>query len=287
MASQKESLNFDYYKNAVIPPPETASEVVKYTRIAIDSKNRNKSLFPNANKYEIKLSNEVSDVMSAKLINADVPLSMYLINKYFDTLVVSQNDVTHNVQLEHGDYNELDLATMITRVLNTSIGDEQFAISYNKYKDNYTFTSKDAFTLTFGISSNSLDALLGYDKDIYTSAPSGDSPYTHVITGDYRKSFDYNNCIIMYIDQFDCYQSPANEMDRCFAVLPSVYNSLSISDHPELIKTFSPPIPRMTKLVIQFYDRFGNPYDFSNMEHRFELLITSHKQGRRYNSIFT
>lgn len=287
MASHNDLRNFDYFKNAVIPPPESPSELIKYTRIAIDSKNRNKSLHPNANKYEIKLSNEVSDVMSAKLINADIPMSMYLINKYFDTLVVSQNDVTHNVQLEHGDYKELELASMITRLLNTAFGDTQFVVSYNQYKDNYTFTSKDAFALTFGSSQNSLDALLGFNKDVYTSTPSGDSPYNHVITGDYRRNFDYNNCVIMYIDQFDCYQSPANEMDRCFAILPSVYSLLSMSDHPELIKTFSPPIPRLTKLVVQFYDRFGNLYDFNNLEHRFELLITSHKQGRRYNSIFT
>lgn len=286
MASLNETAKFDYYNNAVIPPPVSPIEVTKYTRIAIDSKSRNKSLFPNANKYEIKLNNEVSDVMSAKLINADIPLSMYLINQYFDTLVVTQNDVTHNIQLEHGDYNEVELASMITNVLN-SVFEDQFSVSYNQNKDNYTFASKNAFTLTFGESSNSLDALLGFDKTIYTSTASGNTPYDYVITGTYRKNFNYNNCVIMYIDQFDCYQSPANEMDRCFAILPSVYNLLSMADHPELIKTFSPPIPRLTKLIVRFLDRFGNLYDFSNLEHRFELLITSHKQGRRYNSIFT
>jgi hypothetical protein len=286
MASQDETFKFDYYNNAVIPPPLSPSEVIKYTRIAIDSKTRDKSLFPNANKYEIKLNNEVSDVMSAKLINADIPMSMYLINQYFDTLVVTQNGTTQNIQLEHGDYNEVDLATMITDSLN-NVFEDQFAVSYNKNKDNFTFRSKTAFTLTFGTSSNSLDALLGFDKAVYTSTAIGVSPYNHVITGTYRKNFTYNNCVIMYIDQFDCYHSPANEMDRCFAILPSVYSLLSISDHPELIKTFSPPIPRLTKLIVKFLDRFGNLYDFNNLEHRFELLLTSHKQGRRYNSIFT
>jgi hypothetical protein len=61
---------------------------------------------------------------------------------------------------------------------------------------------------------------------------------------------------------------------------------LNISAAPELIKIFSPPIPRLTKLVITFLDRYGNPYDFCNMEHRFEILVKSHKQARKYCHIF-
>jgi hypothetical protein len=276
-----------YFQNALIPPPEEKSEVVKYTRIAIDSKDRNKSLYPNANKYEIKLSDDINDVISAKLINADIPLSMYLINMYFDTLTVQQGEVTYNIQLEHGDYTATELATLLTETLNNQFGANSFGVSYNTNKDNFTFVSTDTFSLIFGESDNSLDVVLGFGKRQYVSSQIGSAPLTHVIKGEYRKNFEHNNCAIMYIEQFDNYKSPSNEIDRCFAILPSVYTLLNVSDSADLIKVFSPPIPRMAKLVVSFLDRYGNPYDFSNLEHRFEILVKSHKQARRYNQIFS
>lgn len=275
-----------FFKNALIPPPEMKSEVIKYTRVAIDSKDRDKSLFPNANSYEIKLNNEIDDVVSAKLINADIPLSMYLINKYFDTLTIEYNGSTHNITLEHGDYQDTPLATMITTALNNTFGANTFIVTYNANKDNYVFASTNEFSLVFGASKNSLDALLGFGKRTYVSSMTGDAPYTHIIKGEYRKNFDYNNYLIMYIDQFDSYHSPTNEIDKCFAILPAVYTMLNISAAPKLIKVFSPPIPRLTKLVVSFLDRYGNPYDFCNIEHRFEILVKSHKQARKYSKIF-
>lgn len=279
--------SFDvYYQNALIPPPESKSEVLKYTRVAIDSKDRDKTLFPNPNSYEIKLSNEIFDVISAKLINADIPLSMYMINQYFDTLLVHVGSTTYTVQLDHGDYTETQLATSLTDTINNQIGSNYFQVTYNARKDNFTFASSQSFSLRFGDSANNLADLLGFNKITYVSNTGGSSPYTNIINGEYRKNFKYNNYIIMYIDHFDTYQSPTNDVDRCFAIIPAIYTTLNISDKNDLIKVFSPPVPRMTKLIISFYDRYGNPYDFHNINHRFELLIQSHKHPRKYGQIF-
>lgn len=272
---------YDYNKHALIPPPETILEGTKHTRIAIDSKDRNKSLHKNPNSYEIKLDTDVNDVISAKLINADIPMSMYMINKYFDTITLVFNGTTYNVQLDHGNYTESEFATMVSQKLN-EVSPETFNVSYNRIRDGFKFASTQPFSLVFGNQANSLDALLGFAKDTYDSDDTGSAPYTYEIKSQYRKNFNFNNCVIMYIEQFDNYISPSEIMDRCFAILPSVYNWLSIADHPELIKAFSPPIPRLNKLIVSFYDRYGNPYDFQNMEHRFELVLTSHKQARRY-----
>jgi hypothetical protein len=286
MNTTKIELNEHYIKNAIIPPPETPGEVIKYTRIAIDSKDRNKTLHPFANKYEIRLNNEVTDVMSAKLKSADIPLSMYLINDYFNTLYLSYDGMSYNVVLDKGNYTETSLATMMTTKLNNAVGSNVFQVTYNTATDNYTFACHNIFTLTFGTSKNSLDALLGFAKEQYTATNTGSDPFDYIIRSPYRKNFNYNNYLIMYIDQFDIIQSPSTELDRCFAIIPSVYTQLSMSDHPDIIKVFSPPIPRLTRLIIRFLDRYGNPYDFQNMEHRFELLLQSNKQARKYNSIF-
>jgi hypothetical protein len=281
-----EDISSHYIKNAIIPPPETSSEVIKYTRIVVDSKDRDKSLYPLANKYEMKLPNEVSDVMSAKLISADIPLSMYMVNDFFNTLNIVYNGSPYNIVLDNGDYTDGGLATMMTTRLNAVVGSNTFSVSYNANTDNYTFAAAQSFSMTFGGSKNSLDTLLGFEKQQYTSSATGSAPFANVIKSVYRKNLKYNNYAIMYIDQFDNYQSPSTELDRCFAVIPSVYNQQSFSDHPELKKVFSPPIPRLTRLFVRFLDRYGNPYDFENIEHRFEILLCSNKQARKYNSIF-
>jgi hypothetical protein len=272
---------YDYGKHALIPPPESILEGTKHTRIAIDSKDRNRSLYAKPNSYVINLDSDVNDVISAKLINADIPMSMYLINKFFDTITLVFNGTTYQVKLEHGNYNENEFAAMVTMKFNT-ISAETFNVSYNRIRDGFTFGSTQPFSLIFGNQANSLEAMIGFGKETYNATATGSAPYTYEVRSVYRKNFNFNNCVIMYIEQFDNYISPSEIMDRCFAILPSVYNWLSIADHPELIKSFSPPIPRLNKLIISFYDRYGNPYDFQNMEHRFELVLTSHKQARRY-----
>lgn len=282
-----EDVTAHYIKNAIIPPPETPSEIVKYTRIVIDSKDRNKNLHPLANQYEMRLPSEVTDVISAKLMSADIPLSMYLVNDYFNTLNLVYDGQDYTVVLDKGDYTNVGLATMITTRINTVIGSSSFEVSYNSITDNYVFKADEAFSVVFDASKNNLGAMLGFASNtVYPSSNIGSHHLSHVVKSVYRKNFNFNNHIIMYIDQFDNYQSPSTELDRCFAIIPPVYTQMNFSDHPDLIKVFSPPIPRLTRLIVRFFDRYGNPYDFQNMEHRFELLLQSNKQGRKYNSIF-
>lgn len=274
-----------YWHNAVIPPPEVPTEVLKNVRLVIDSKDRNTSLYPEQNAYEVKLPDEYNDVTTAKLINADITLVMYLINKYFDKIYVNIGNSIYTIQLDHGDYTPETLATAITNKLNAlNLG--TFSVSYSSQKDNFIFTSDVAFSLDFTTPKNNIHSILGFAKGSYSSSQIGSAPLPHVVNAPYRKNFNHNNCIIMYIDQFDTYHSPTTEMNKCFAIIPSVYRNLNISDNAEITKVFSPPIPKLSRLMIKFFDRYGNPYDFQNTEHRFEIILTSHKQPRKYNSIF-
>lgn len=271
-----------FWKNAVIPPPEMPTEVLKNVRLVVDSKDRNSGLYPEQNAYEVKLPDEYNDVTTAKLINADIPLSMYMVNKYYDSFSVVVSNTTYTVSLEHGDYTTSSLVTALTDELNNlNIG--VFSVTYDEKKDNFKFIGQYAFSLIFGSNQNSIHALLGFAKGTYQSSQIAND---NVIRAPYRKNFNYNNCIIMYIDHFDTYHSSTTEMNKCFAILPFVYRNLNIADVADITKVFSPPIPKLSKLMIKFFDRFGNPYDFQNTDHRFEIMLTSHKQARKYKSIF-
>ena len=137
----------------------------------------------------------------------------------------------------------------------------------------------------FNKQKNTLAYLLGFreNKD-YTSVSIGGGQYE--LEAEFKCNFDYNNFVIMDIDQFDILKSIDSELNRTFAIIPKVYNIQNVIDSPQYIKRFSPPIGKLNKIRIRIYDRFGNDYDFQNQDHRFELLLTSFKQQRKYGNIF-
>lgn len=284
---QNEELKRLYQENAVIAPPEAKEkEGTRSTRVVVDSKDRDKSLFKNPNAYEIVFDDQIEDVVSAKLLNIKVPLSQYMVNKYFDTINVKVGTTSYDIAIPHGMYNVDNLATATSDALNSVISSGQFQVTYDSVKDNFVFKSSTTFVLSFP---NDVSRLYGFaEKTEYVSSQPIDvgSPFKNVVVPPFRKDFEYNNYVVMTIDQFDINKSTNSNLVRSFAILTLDYSTLNISDAPQITKSFSPPISRLQKLRIRFFDRFGNPYDFNNMEHHFEMVFESLKQQRKYTSIF-
>lgn len=279
----------EYVSYAVIPPPQSKDleGSRKYTRVVIDSKDRNASLFPNPNDYEVTLDDDINDVISAQLISADVPLPMYIINEHFCTLHVRVGGSLTEVVLDKGDWDAGNntLPFMIEQRLN-AVFPSTFKVEYNGNLDNYMFMATVPFELDFTTQPNTLHALLGFKKKVYVSTTSGVAPYSNQIVSEYRRNLDFNNYAVLYIDQFDLNRSASNVTNRSFAIIPkSPYQFLSITDDVKIIKNFTPPIPRLSKIKIRFLDRYGNAYDFQNMDHRLEILFTSFRQSRKYMDI--
>lgn len=277
----------EYIQNAIIPPPQELAATEpkhKYTRIVIDSKDRDITLFPDPNKYEIRFDDDIDDVVSAQLLSIDIPLSSYMINKFFCEFDVTISGNMSTVVLDEGDYTATSLATMVQSKLNAI--SNNFEVTYDEIKDNYIFKSQVPFSISFVNQTNSLHQLFGFKKDTYTSTATGTVPYTNVVKSLYRRNFKFNNYIIMNIEQFDINKSNSNLIQKSFAIIIDNYSNVNLGDEPKIIKTFSPPVPRLAKIRISFKDRYGNPYDFQNMDHRLELLFTSYKQKRKYQNIF-
>lgn len=276
----------DYYQHALIKPPKDdtfADNSSKYTRIVIDSRVRNKTLFPKQNDYEIPFEDDINDCYSAKLLYIDLPFPMYLINSNFNKLYFKVGATSYTATIAQGDYSApADLATAMTTAMNAALP-STFQVTYNSNLDNFKFNANTAFTLVFSNVSNPLNQLLGFSDKDYTSVADPSTPaYANLVASEFRKNYEYNNYIIMDIDQFDLLKSIDRDLNKSFAIIPKNYSTLNICDEFAIEKFFSPPIARMTKLRVRFYDRFGNPYDFQNMDHRFEILVTSFKQRRKY-----
>jgi hypothetical protein len=209
-------------------------------------------------------------------------MSQYLINNNFKTLYFKVGVTQYSADIDIGDYTATELATAMTTAMNAVLP-TTFSVTYNSKRDNFKFNATTAFTLLFNNMSNSLCYLLGFSstKD-YVSSPDTTPTYSNLVASEYRKNFEYNNYLILDIDQFDLLKSIDRNLNKSFAIIPKSYVNINLCDDLNIIKYFSPPIARMTKLRIRFYDKFGNPYDFQNMDHRFELVMTSFKQKRKY-----
>lgn len=289
----------EFEKHAIIKPPEHDDFIEndkKFTRVAVDSYYRNQVEYPDPNNYYFDFEDDINDVASAKLISMEVPLSTYTINKYFNKLVVGQktdeavavtidkDGVYHNmteitVTLNEGNYDVNTLADMIETQLNHAGLRGTFTVTYNSILDKYTFSSNKDFWLFF-TKTNSLHPLLGFKKQVYASNVS------HIIVAPYRCNLDFNNYIVMCIDQFDNNKSNLKPLHRSFAIIGKNYGNLNIADEPNIMKSFNPPLARLARIHITFFDKYGNPYDFQNMDHRFEILFQSYKQRRKYQGIF-
>lgn len=289
MNVQNEDFHQSFIDKAVILPPESKPdfEVYKrFTRVVIDSKDRDTDLFPNTNAYEITLDDDIEDVLQVQLLNIDIPLSTYLVNNHFRTFLVSTSNAIQytEVTLDIGNYSDTELAIELEKALNTAFSGDTFRVEYVKKTDNFLIKSTHQFSVQF---QNALALLLGFQESvIYMSQSTGVAPWTNTIQSPNRSNFKYNNYAVMTIDQFDINKSNNNTLNKSFAIIMNNYSSMNISDDPQIVKRFSPPLSRLTKLRIKFYDRFGNPYDFNGLDHRFELLFESFKQKRKYQNIF-
>lgn len=279
----------DFYNNAVIEPPKEFmfyENNKKYTRIVIDSKDRDQNQYENPNDYTIVLDDDINDVVSAQLVSADVPFTSYMINENFNKLYVTIGGNTYTITLTIGDYTTSTLASHMESMLNALLA-SNFSVSYDSIKDNFRFRSKVVFSLVFQGVTNPLNSLLGFKQQTYTSTVSSEQDaFVNVIQSPYRKNTDYNKYIYLVIEQFDLNKGNAKPINKSYAALTEQYTQLSINDRPKIVKYFAPSIPRLSKLKISFYDRYGNKYDFQNQDHRLEFIFTSFKQKSKYQNIF-
>jgi hypothetical protein len=262
-----------YYSNSIIKPPTEAISDKKKYHMVIDSYLRNKNLFPNPNDYSIDFYSDLNNVISVKLINIDLPFSSYLINVNCGSFIMSYNGGSLvTISLDYGDYTASELVTMIQSKINSAYGSAVVSISYNSNQDKFQFTSANGFVIKFD---NYLKEILGFINDTNNSV-------SNVLTAPYRKNFEINNYIVMQIEQFNVLDNENKLLKDSFAIIPKTYTSYNLHDDDiHYKKTFTPPIARLAKIRVKFLDRFGNLYDFQNIDHRFEIIFETHHSYRK------
>ena len=190
------------YDQHIIKPPERNKTHGRISdKLIVDSRDRDKTVYPKPNKYRYNIKDEYKDVISVELVLADIPNSVYNINEGNNQIILNSGDDINNLDncikftLPVGEYTNQSFLD----VLNGSKGNifEKFADSgayFNFYEDPDTNLIKIqsnkpfSFNLDYNIGDkfikcnqgdinkyyesigyNSIDRTLGFIRKLYTA----------------------------------------------------------------------------------------------------------------------
>lgn len=146
--------------------------------INIDSRQRTIEKYPNSNSFVVNNINEYRNVIYARLLTAETPVTDFNINEYNNKITFVDDGITYNVELPVGDYTTDDLLTQLDLVINGAGA-----------SNTYTFTiSSGILTITGGggtLPYQFLFATGPFSDTIQTSSTTGDTQIIH--HGDARR----------------------------------------------------------------------------------------------------
>lgn len=297
---------FDFVNSTIIKPPtHDQKNAIKFTRLVIDSRDRNNDQHPTPSDYVIELLESIPDVMSAKLVHLDVPFSNYIINKTNNRIDIEIDGIRYTGHVEEGDWTEDKLGMKVCECLLATTGIE-FYYEYNVYKKKLTFWSNIVFTFVFKADQvyvyddsskmvpymrDTIGQILGFGIKMYSSTSALHQPTTDTIsptvwayslTSEFRVNMNLTNYIILSIDQFSVNTGIATNINRSFALISKTTQDDNMNISEPIQKFFNPPIAKLTRIRLRFTDYYGNLYDFQNVEHRIEMQLESLKNCRKY-----
>lgn len=295
---------FDFSKSSIIKPEANIDEKNKKehktSRLILDSKHRNYSIYPSASSFTLYTSEEFDDVISAELLTANFPFTKTVVNNFnniFSLTSFDSNGVSEfiKVTIEIGNYTESELAIELETSLNNASTSTSFQVFYKYRNNSFTFSSPNLFIIksvsdsiekdfngrdSVSYINNSMFKLLGFDRSEYTSKLNN-SVFT--IKAPFQSNFKDTEYIILHIDQFNVNKSIDNCVNKSFACINKNQSTYLVATNV-VKKYFTQPLSKLNKLTIKCYDNEGNPYDFSNMDFKIEILLTCFKHPLTYQT---
>jgi hypothetical protein len=272
----------------VIAPPSAASTTsTRRIRLVVDSRDRNRDLYPTPSEYEVRFDEDIEDVVVAELVRTHVPLSALLVDSTSNVLTVVVGGATRiDVVVPPGDYTPVGLANALEAALNAGALPGS-VVTYSAQLDSYKIecASQPVFAVdasaprrgfdgvtTLDYPQNSIAQTLGFPMGFHSSTVSGE------LVAPCRRNFDLNRYAVLFIDGFNVVRAMNSVTNNSFAVLGPGQDLGADEDRP--LKRFEPPVPKLARLRIMWKDYRGNRYDFQNQDHRLELVLTVLKHGQ-------
>jgi hypothetical protein len=211
--------------------------------IHIDSKNRNKTLFPNGNTYVIDIPHVIKGAVKVDLVSAKVPNSMY--NVTDGSNVLSTHNAT--VSIVPGFYSACSLPEAFT---------SQVTFEYIQEEGKFVYLTNES-TSTLTVHSEELAKMLGFDVNkSYTVSPLSRSGFSYGVKSVRIVDFSLNEYVFLDIEEF---RTPFTNAGNMFAMIPMDVPSTQIKTFKEntdyIMSTRLTHQQTISRLTIHWYDK--------------------------------
>lgn len=262
--------------------------------LSIDSRDRDRTLFPSAGNYTVKLPRIYGNVEKVELLDVQLPTSFYVFDATNSSMTVSLYTgggatlhTTETVTIPSGNYNSSTLLTAVQDAMDAAfIADGvTFTVTLNTTNLLLTFTNDLGYYMEFdtttGVGSGGTDwglaYYLGFDKETTS---------TRATTLTAPNTINLNPVTYVYLDI-----DPLNHLDisgrdgtegvqkYAFAKIPlpdvsfniMYLDSKTVSIPPAVL---TPPVAKLERLRIKWKKYDNTLVDFNDTEHSFQLRLT-------------
>jgi hypothetical protein len=267
------------------------SSLVDYV-LLVDSRDRDYAVYPSPSEYRVTLPREYRNVVSAKLVNIDVPNSFFVFsraagNVSMDVSVYSSADgpalATREVTLPDGNYDTATMAAALVAALDAAFASvpAEFAVTFDASTLRMSLTCTQGLLVELDSTRSQKPIDTEWGLGYFLGFRKGASGRSARLTSPGVVTLNPWTYIVMEIDDLNAVEIGSRggrESRSVFAKLTLSGNSWEvITLHRSCIVTgeraLAAPVPRLTQMSVRFRFHDGRLVDFNDVEHSFSVHL--------------
>lgn len=259
-------------------------------QVLIDSRDRESPDDTSSSQYRITLPVRLRNVVSARLVSAEIPSSFYVFTQAFGntSLHCEIDGVQKSIAIPDGNYTAASLAVALKTALMSAFNPFTFRVTVSASTLRITIECLEGYDMILDTTSASekvtewgLAYYLGFEKNTVYSGPSITSP--RVVS---PNPYSY---LVLDVEELNGVHEGSPDgggmaAHGCLAKLPLNTNSFdymfvdtqNVSHSPV---EFSPPIQTLERLRVAFRFHDGRVVDFQSLENSFTLELVTREPG--------
>jgi len=120
------------YQDFIIRPPErNVTHGTKNRRLVIDSNARDRVLYPNAGRCDIRFNEDYQDVTSIELVQGSIPFIPYNITNFNNKFILQESTTLYDIEIPVGVYTMSTLVTALQSAINALSTVHTYTVSYD------------------------------------------------------------------------------------------------------------------------------------------------------------
>ena len=152
-------------EEVTIPYPKRTDRKRRTILLEINSRDRNRKIYPNSSEFRVRLFRPLKDVTQIQIAGGTIPSCVFNINTGWNQFTFEEDGIRYTVTLQPGKYTFQTLANEITGALNSLSGiQNKYEVSFNTTNGRTTI-SRVANNKDFRLLLNTGDFVDFYDQN--------------------------------------------------------------------------------------------------------------------------